>query len=137
MVFSLLGALAVHYLFGGVRLQGAGERMTTAARAHLTALVADFVLLKAVAYCLDRHGAAARQVAANGLYGAGYTDINALLPAKEILAWISIVVAIAILVFSNAFMRNLVLAGRGARPARALGGGDRRHLPGARCRRSW
>jgi hypothetical protein len=46
-----------------------------------------------------------------GLYGAGYTDVNALLPAKEILAYISIVVAIAIIVFSNAGMRNLVWPG--------------------------
>ena len=38
-------------------------------------------------------GAAARaQRPAPSLYGAGYTDINALLPAKEILAYISIVV---------------------------------------------
>ncbi|MEV0564671.1 UPF0182 family protein [Dactylosporangium sp. NPDC050588] len=111
VVFSLLGALALHYLFGGVRLQGAGERMTTAARAHLTALVAAFVLLKAAAYYLDRRGLLLDKFPTQDLYGAGYTNINALLPAKEILAWISIVVAIAILVFSNAFMRNLVWPG--------------------------
>ena len=34
-----------------------------------------------------------------------------MLPAKEILTYISIVVAIAILVFSNAGMRNLVWPG--------------------------
>ena len=56
-------------------------------------------------------GAAARHNDGTDLYGAGYTDVNALLPAKEILAYISIVVAIAILVFSNAFMRNLVWPG--------------------------
>ncbi|WVK89480.1 UPF0182 family protein [Dactylosporangium sp. AC04546] len=111
VVFSLLGALALHYLFGGVRLQGAGERMTAAARAHLTALVAAFVLLKAAAYFLDRRGLLLDKFPTQELYGAGYTNINALLPAKEILAWISIVVAIAILVFSNAFMRNLVWPG--------------------------
>src|ERR1700710_78915 len=49
VVLSVLGALAVHYVFGGVRLQGVGDRMTSAARAHLTSLVAAFVLLKAVA----------------------------------------------------------------------------------------
>ncbi|WP_432985867.1 UPF0182 family membrane protein [Dactylosporangium sp. CA-233914] len=111
VVFALLGALALHYLFGGVRLQGAGERMTAAARAHLTALVAVFVLLKAAAYFLDRRGLLLDKFPTQDLYGAGYTNINALLPAKEILAWISIVVAIAILVFSNAFMRNLVWPG--------------------------
>jgi uncharacterized membrane protein (UPF0182 family) len=111
VVISVLGALAVHYLFGGVRLQGAGERMSPAARAHLTALVAAFVVLKAVAYYLDRRGLLLGHNESVDVYGAGYTDINSLLPAKEILAWISIVVAVAILVFSNAFMRNLVWPG--------------------------
>ena len=111
VVLTVLGSLAMHYLFGGVRLQGAGERMTGAARAHLTALVAIFVLLKAVAYFLDQRGMLLSHNDAVNLFGAGYTDVNALLPAKEILAWISVVVAIAILVFSNAFIRNLVWPG--------------------------
>lgn len=111
VVLSVLGALAVHYIFGGVRLQGVGDRMTTAARAHLTTLVAIFVLLKAVAYVLDRRALLLEQHVSPGLFGAGYTDVNALLPAKEILAYISIVVAVAIIVFSNAGMRNLVWPG--------------------------
>jgi uncharacterized protein len=111
VVFALLGALALHYLFGGVRLQGAGDRMTSAARAHLTAIVAAFVLLKAVAYFLDRRGLLLDKYSGIDLYGGAYTNINALLPAKEILAWISVVVAVAILVFSNAFMRNLLWPG--------------------------
>ncbi|OJF14850.1 UPF0182 family membrane protein [Couchioplanes caeruleus] len=111
VVLSVIGALAVHYIFGGVRLQGVGDRMTSAARAHLTTLVAIFVLLKAVAYILDRRALLLEQHVSPGLYGAGYTDVNALLPAKEILAYISIVVAIAIIVFSNAVMRNLVWPG--------------------------
>jgi uncharacterized membrane protein (UPF0182 family) len=111
VVLCVLGALAVHYLFGGVRLQGAGERMTTGARAHLTALVAAFVLLKAVAYFLDQRGLVLSHNDGTNLWGAGYTDVNALLPAKEILEWISVVVAVAIVVFSNAFIRNLVWPG--------------------------
>jgi uncharacterized membrane protein (UPF0182 family) len=111
VVLCVLGALAVHYLFGGVRLQGSGERMTFPARAHLTALVAGFVLLKAVAYFLDQRGLLLSHNDGTNLDGAGYTDVNALLPAKEILAWISVVVAVAILVFSNAFIRNLIWPG--------------------------
>ncbi|GIE60401.1 uncharacterized membrane protein (UPF0182 family) [Actinoplanes octamycinicus] len=111
VVLSVLGSLAVHYIFGGVRLQGVGDRMTTAARAHLTSLVAVFVLLKAVAYVLDQRALLLEQHVSPGLYGAGYTDVHALLPAKEILAYISIVVAVAIIVFSNAVMRNLVWPG--------------------------
>ncbi len=108
---AVIGALAVHYLYGGVRLQGAGDRMSVGARAHLTALVAIFVLLKAAAYFLDRRTMLLELNAGTDTWGAGYTDVNAVLPAKEILGWISIVVALAILVFSNAGARNLVWAG--------------------------
>ncbi|WP_346122340.1 UPF0182 family protein [Micromonospora coerulea] len=111
VVLALLGALAVHYIFGGVRLQGVGDRMTNGARAHLSTLVAIFVLLKAIAYVLDRRAMLLEYNEGAKLYGAGYADVNALLPAKEILAYISIVVAIAIIVFSNAVMRNLVWPG--------------------------
>ncbi|WP_188116842.1 UPF0182 family membrane protein [Salinispora oceanensis] len=111
VVLALLGALAVHYVFGGIRLQGVGDRMSTAARAHLSTLVALFVLLKAVAYVLDRRTMLLEYNDGANVYGAGYADVNALLPAKEILAYISVVVAIAVLVFSNAWMRNLVWPG--------------------------
>jgi len=111
VVLSVIGSLAVHYLYGGVRLTGSGERMTNAARAHLTTLIAVFVLLKAVSYFLDKRGLLLAHNEGTDLYGAGYTAVNALLPAKEILAYISIVVALAIVVFSNAVMRNLVWPG--------------------------
>ena len=108
---AILGSLAVHYVYGGVRLQGVGDRMSVGARAHLTSLVAFFVLLKAVAYFLDRRALLLEFNSGTDLWGAGYTDINAVLPAKEILTYISVVVAIAILVFSNVGTRNLVWAG--------------------------
>jgi uncharacterized protein len=73
--------------------------------------VAFFVLLKAVAYFLDRRALLLEFNSGTDLWGAGYTDINAVLPAKEILTYISIVVAIAILIFSNTGLRNLVWAG--------------------------
>ena len=111
MTLSLIGTLAMHYIFGGVRLQGRGERITTAARAQITTLVAVFILLKAIAYVLDKHGLLLDHIASINSTGAGYTDINALVPAKTILAWISVIVAVAVLVFSNAFIRNLVWPG--------------------------
>lgn len=111
VVLSLLGALGMYYLYGGVRLQGAGDRITTAARAHLSGLVASFVLLKAVAYWLDRRALMLEYNEPIGLYGAGNSSVNALLPAKDMLLWISVIVAIAILVFANAVMRNLTYPG--------------------------
>ncbi|GIH08101.1 UPF0182 protein [Rhizocola hellebori] len=111
IVLALIGAIAVHYLYGGVRISGPGDRITTGARAHLTGLVALFVILKAIAYALDRRALLLDTITGTRLTGAGYTDINALLPAKEMLIYISIIVAVAILVFSNAVMRNLTWPG--------------------------
>ncbi len=114
VVLSGLGALAVHYLYGGVRMQGVGERVSTAARVHLSILVALFVGLKAVAYWLDRPGLLLSSFdLAEGqtMTGAGAAAVNALLPAKEMLMWIAVLVAIAILVTANAFFRNLTYPG--------------------------
>jgi hypothetical protein len=111
VVLSLLGALAMYYLYGAVRLQGIGDRITTAARAHLSILVALFVLLKAVAYWLDQRGLMLELNEGLGLYGAGATGVTALLPAKQMLMWIAVMVAVAILVFANAVFRNLTYPG--------------------------
>ncbi|MGH3680178.1 MAG: UPF0182 family protein [Natronosporangium sp.] len=111
VVLSLLGALAMYYLYGAVRLQGLGDRISTAARAHLSILVALFVLLKAAAYWLDQRGLMVELNEPIQLYGAGATGVNALLPAKEMLLWISVMVAIAILVFANAVFRNVTYPG--------------------------
>ncbi len=105
VVLSLLAAAATHYLFGGVRLQTVGEKVSPAARAHLSVLVGVFVLLKAVAYYLDRFGLA---FSLRGVVqGASYTDVNSVLPAKTIL--VAIAVICALLFFANIVVRNILL----------------------------
>jgi uncharacterized membrane protein (UPF0182 family) len=105
VLLSLLAALAVHYLFGGVRLQTPGEKVTPAARVHLSVLLGIFLLLKAVAYYLDRYGLLFNQ--RDGRTGAAYTDINAVLPSKSILMWVALVCAAAVL--ANIFLRITVV----------------------------
>jgi uncharacterized protein len=105
VVLSLLAALAVHYLFGGVRLQTPGEKVTPAARVHLSVLLGIFLLLKAAAYYLDRYGLVFNE--RDGRTGASYTDVNAVLPAKSILVWVALICAVA--VFANIFLRISVL----------------------------
>jgi uncharacterized protein len=105
VVLSLLAAAVTHYLFGGVRLQTVGEKVSPAARAHLSVLLGVIVLLKAVAYYLDRFGLA---FSTRGrVQGASYTDVNAVLPAKNIL--IGVAVICALLFFANTVIRNIVL----------------------------
>jgi uncharacterized membrane protein (UPF0182 family) len=106
VVLALVGSMLMHYLFGGVRLQGNGDRMTTAARLHLSILVAVFAALKAVAYALDKRGLLFSHNSGTGLYGAGYRDVNALLPAKDILMWISIITAVALIASATPWVRS-------------------------------
>jgi len=105
VVLALLGAVVVHYLFGGLRLQTPGDKLTPAARVHLSVLLGIFVLLKAAAYYLDRYGLAFSD---RGITtGASYTDVNAVLPAKTILVGVALVCAV--LVFASIGLRNLQL----------------------------
>ena len=105
VILSLLAAAVVHYLFGGVRLQTAGEKVSPAARAHLSVLIGLIVLLKAFAYYLDRYGLAFSE--RGYVQGPHFTDVNAVLPAKTIL--IGIAVICALLFFANIVVRNIML----------------------------
>ena len=95
VVFSLLLSLAVHYLFGAFRIATPGPKLTISARRHVTLLVFFFIVLKACAYWLDRYGLV---FSGRGkVTGASYTDVNASLPAKTILFWVAVLIALAVL----------------------------------------
>lgn len=86
-----LAAVATHYLYGGIRLTVRGLTVTRAARIHLAVLGAVFVLLMAVSYWLDRYSLLLNT--GEKFDGASYTDINAVMSAKGVLAGIAVVVA--------------------------------------------
>lgn len=92
VLLALAAAAAVHVLYGGLRLRPGGTRVTTAARAQLFTLAGFFMVLKAGAYWLDRYGTefSSRDVISGG---ASYTDVNAVLPAKTVLAAIAVLCA--------------------------------------------
>ncbi len=106
VLLSVLAAAAVHYLYGGLRLQPRGERATQGARTHLFLLVGVFVLLKAIAYFVDRYGINFSQ---RGVVqtGASYTDVNAVLPAKTVLAIIAVLCAL--LFFAGVLRKSSML----------------------------
>ncbi|MGE7438345.1 UPF0182 family membrane protein [Kitasatospora sp. NPDC001175] len=97
VIVSLLAAVLVHYLYGGLRLQGPGRRASAGAKGHLAVLLGVFVLLKAVAYWLDRYALAVKSGAYKGVdgwTGLRYVDANAYLPAKTILFFVAIICAL-------------------------------------------
>ena len=107
VAISTAVAALVHYLYGGFRLQTQGEKTTPAARAHLSILIGLFVLLKAGAYFLDRFELLLSNFNPD-LTGAGYTEINAVLPAKNILMVIAVICSV--LFFANVFRHTWSLA---------------------------
>jgi len=106
VLLSLAVSVLVHYLYGSLRPQVKGQRATPSARAHLFVLVGAFMLLKAAAYWVDRYGIDFSQ---RGIVqtGASYTDVNAILPAKTVLAVIAVICAA--LFFAGALRRNTLL----------------------------
>ena len=109
LIISLIAAVAVHYLYGGIRLQVREERTTVAARVQLSVLLGVIVLLKGGAYWLDRYHLELKE--GKLITGLSYTDVNAVLPAKAILAAIAVVCSL--LFFANIIRRSWVLPAAG------------------------
>ena len=109
LVLAALATVFVHYMYGGIRTQGEGDRTTVAARVQLSILFGLIVLVKAVAYWFDRYALALKE---NKLItGATYTDVNATLPAKAILTGIAVVCAL--LFFANIVRKSWLLPAAG------------------------
>jgi uncharacterized protein len=109
VLLSLVLVVGVHYLTGAIRLQTPGPKMTMAARRHITILVFVFMALKAVAYWMDRYGFVFST--RSKFTGASYTDVHSALPAKTILFWITIILALGVL--ASIWLRSALLPGIG------------------------
>ena len=109
LILTIIASAAVHYLYSGIRLQVPEDKTTVAARVQLSVLLGIFVLIKAVAYWFYRYALALKE--GRLITGLSYTDVNALLPAKAILAGISIICAL--LFFANIIRRSWVLPAAG------------------------
>ena len=109
VIISLIASIVVHYLYGGIRLQVREDRTTVSARVQFSVLLGIIVLLKAAAYWFDRYHLALND--GKLLTGLTYTDVNAVLPAKAILAGIAVICSL--LFFANIIRRSWVLPSAG------------------------
>src|SRR5664279_1304501 len=107
IIFAFILSAVVHYLTGAIRLQTPGPKVTLAARRHLTVLAFVFIVLKAIAYWLDRYGLVFSDRSV--FTGASYTDVHAVLPARTILFWIAIVIAAGMI--GSLWLHNTLLPG--------------------------
>ena len=89
LIIVLVITATAHYLSGGIRVQSpAPERVTPQVKAHLSVLLAMLALVKAGDYWLQRYEL---NFSTRGVVdGATYTDVNAQLPAINLLLIISL-----------------------------------------------
>ena len=110
VIVAVVTAVA-HYLNGGIRVSGPGQRATPAVKGHLSVLLGLLAVLRAASYWLARYEL---NFSNRGVVdGATYTDVNAQLPALNLLFLISL--AAVVLLIVNIWRRGWVL------PVLALG----------------
>jgi uncharacterized protein len=102
---AFVASLLTHYLFGGLQLTTGKGMLTQPARVHLAVLAGTLVLLKAVAYWFDRYELLWDGRKEPTFTGAGYTDIQAALPAKLVLVAIAVLCAVAF--FAAIFLHDM------------------------------
>jgi hypothetical protein len=105
LLIVLIITTVAHYLNGGIRVQPPAPRVSPQVKAHLSVLLAALALVKAADYWLQRFELTA---SSRGVVdGATYTDVNAQLPALNLLVLISL--AAALLFVANIFRRGWTL----------------------------
>jgi uncharacterized membrane protein (UPF0182 family) len=109
LVLSAITAVVVHYLYGGIRLQAATDRMSATATIQLSVLGGLALLAKAVGYYLDRFDLVTGSSPV--VSGMSYTDQHAVLPARNILVGVALICAV--LFFLTAWRRIWLLPGVG------------------------
>ncbi len=95
LIIGTLVAAFTHYIFGGLHFQGRNRRTTSAARLHLSVLLAAIVLVRAASYWLERYSLTTKST--DLMTGIQYTDATAVLPTKAILALASVMCALMFL----------------------------------------
>ncbi len=109
LVLSALTSVVVHYLYGGIRLQAANDRMSPTATIQLSILGGLALLAKAVGYYLDRFDLVTGSSPV--VTGMSYTDQHTVLPARNILVGVALICAV--LFFITAWRRIWLLPGVG------------------------
>lgn len=94
VILAGIAGLVTHYLYGGLRIgpSNGTPRTTKAARVQLSVTGAILMLVIAGNYWLDQYSVLTSQ--GDRFEGASYTDVNAVIPSKQILAAIAVLVAL-------------------------------------------
>ncbi len=110
-VIAFIAGILTHYLYGAIRLTERGIFTSRQAQIHIAVLAGIFLLLLGVNFWLGRYAT----LQDNGGYRAGamFTDVNAVIPTKAILAAAAIIVAVLFVVAAFVGKWKLPLIGTG------------------------
>lgn len=105
LTVTTVAVAASYYLTGGIKIGGRGPHVAPHVRAHLSVLLAAIAVVKAVGYFFARYDLlTARDGYAEGAF---YTDVHVRMKVFELLIYVCIFVAVALLF--NARRRSLFL----------------------------
>jgi uncharacterized membrane protein (UPF0182 family) len=96
LVVTILFTVVGHYLFGGIRPQSPGPKLTPQVHVHLSVLLAILVGVRAWGFYLDRFALSYSE--RGQVTGLSYTDVNAELVALRLLVVIAAVCAVLFLI---------------------------------------
>jgi uncharacterized membrane protein (UPF0182 family) len=96
IVVAALITAALHYLNGGVQFSGVESRVDSGVKVHLSVLLAIIAGLKAIGYQLDKWDLLYSP--RGQVTGASFTDVEAQIPALNLLILISLVAVVILLV---------------------------------------
>ncbi|WP_353987607.1 UPF0182 family membrane protein [Ruicaihuangia caeni] len=98
VLISALAALATSYLYGGIRVSGREVRISRTARVQLAVTGAVYLALQGLSLWLDQYATLSSPSTGYLQTGAGFTEVNAIIPGRAILAIIAGLVAVLFIV---------------------------------------
>ncbi len=98
VLLSALAAVAASYLYGAVRFMGREVRISRTARIQFAVTAAIYLALQAVSIWLDQYAVLSQPSVGFLSAGAGFTEANATIPGRAILAGIAALVAILFII---------------------------------------
>ncbi len=98
LVISALGAVATGFLYGGISINGREVRISRTMRVQLGIVGVLYFLVQGVNLWLEQYDAVVSASSGFLAFGAGFTEVNATIPARAIMAGIAVLVALLFLV---------------------------------------
>ncbi|KTR87387.1 UPF0182 family membrane protein [Leucobacter chromiiresistens] len=95
-LLALIAGVATSYLYGGIAFSGRDVRVSKATRIQAAVLATLYLVLQAASLWLDQYRTLTGTAGIRT--GAMFSDVNAVIPGKQILAGIAVIVAVLFIV---------------------------------------